>query len=180
MGNQKKPFQKNQDKVKQYNSYLKYSGLAFQMLLIIGIPVAVGVLIDQNTSYRFPLFTIIFVLISLSGVIYWLIKSTTRMDWLYENTFYNILQETLPSNIPNHSFGFIGRFYFSCRSITCWISHSFRILFYNNPISTFYTFKSRWKIRSSVYQVFYDDNNVKTFPVPGVYHYSDLPGKGTC
>ena len=68
---QKKP-------IKQYNDYLKYSGLAFQMMATAGISTWIGYKIDHYLELRFPVFTISLLLIALTGVIYWLIKSVTN------------------------------------------------------------------------------------------------------
>ena len=80
MGNHKSPLKKSQKSLKQYNTYVKYSGLAFQMIFIIGIPVTLGVILDNKTNFRFPLFTLIFSITGLVGLIYWLIKSTSEKD----------------------------------------------------------------------------------------------------
>lgn len=54
--------------------YAKYSSLAFQMMSIIVIGTFVGLKIDQNTSFKFPLFTILFSLGSVFTAIYLGIK----------------------------------------------------------------------------------------------------------
>jgi len=73
------PQQSHQRKpTKQYNDYLKYSGLAFQMMATAGIATWIGYKIDQYLELRFPAFTISLLLVSLIGVIYWLIKSVTN------------------------------------------------------------------------------------------------------
>ena len=53
---------------------MKYSGLALQMLVTIGLAVAVGYFLDTKTNLL-PLFTLLFTFGSLASVIYWLIRS---------------------------------------------------------------------------------------------------------
>ncbi len=48
------------------NDYLKYAGMGFQMLAIIGIFAWVGIRLDERSSRETPLFTAI---LSLLGVI---------------------------------------------------------------------------------------------------------------
>jgi F0F1-type ATP synthase assembly protein I len=50
--------------------YAKYSSLAFQMMSIIVIGTFAGLKIDQNTNFKFPLFTIILSLGSVFTAIY--------------------------------------------------------------------------------------------------------------
>ncbi len=47
------------------NNYLKYSGLAFQMIGIIGIFTFGGLWLDKKLSWKFPIFTI---LLTITGV----------------------------------------------------------------------------------------------------------------
>jgi F0F1-type ATP synthase assembly protein I len=46
-----------QDKQKVVNSYLKYSGLFFQMLIVIGLFVFIGYKLDQYTHNKQSLYT---------------------------------------------------------------------------------------------------------------------------
>ena len=64
--------------IKQFNSYVKYSGLAFQMIITCGLATWAGYRIDQYFDFKFPGFTLGFLLISLIGIIYWLIISVTK------------------------------------------------------------------------------------------------------
>jgi len=53
---------------------MKYTGLALQMLVTIGLAVGIGYYLDIRTNLL-PLFTLLFTFASLVSVIYWLIKS---------------------------------------------------------------------------------------------------------
>jgi F0F1-type ATP synthase assembly protein I len=48
------------------SSYARYSGLAFQMLLAIGLGVWGGIKLDQWLDLKFPVFTVV---LSLLGVV---------------------------------------------------------------------------------------------------------------
>ncbi len=50
--------------------YAKYSSLAFQMMSIIVIGTFAGLKLDQNTTFKFPLFTLLFSLFSVVLAIY--------------------------------------------------------------------------------------------------------------
>ena len=60
---------------KQFNSFLKYSGLAMQMALTIGVATWLGYWIDQRLGFEFPLFMLLLMLVSLGGILYRLIKN---------------------------------------------------------------------------------------------------------
>lgn len=59
---------------KDINAYVKYSGLAIQMGLIIGAGMFGGVQLDKLTGFQFPIFTLIFSLGSVILAIYIAIK----------------------------------------------------------------------------------------------------------
>ena len=59
---------------KDLNAYVKYSSLAFQMGLIIAAGTFGGLKIDEYTGWRFPLFTLILSLGSVTLAIYIAIK----------------------------------------------------------------------------------------------------------
>lgn len=63
---------------KPYNTYLKYSGLAIQMMATIGVAGFIGYWLDQQIGWRFPLLLMLFVLGALFGIIYGLIKSSKK------------------------------------------------------------------------------------------------------
>ncbi|NJO01045.1 MAG: ATPase F0F1 [Bacteroidia bacterium] len=57
---------------------MQYSSLAFQMMAMLGLAVWAGISLDQYLGLRFPAFTISLALISVLGVIFWLIKSIPK------------------------------------------------------------------------------------------------------
>ena len=59
---------------KYLNAYVKYSSLAIQMGLIIGIGTFGGFELDKNTGWKFPLFTLILSIGSVVLAIYLAIK----------------------------------------------------------------------------------------------------------
>ncbi|MBU2652102.1 MAG: AtpZ/AtpI family protein [Bacteroidetes bacterium] len=65
MENQKKNPLKN---------YARYSGIAFQMLVIILMGVFGGYKLDQFTGIRFPVFTVVLSLGAVSLAIYYAVK----------------------------------------------------------------------------------------------------------
>lgn len=65
-------------RLKQYNSYLKYSGLAIQLLAAIGIFGWLGYKIDQYLQIRFPAFMLLLGFLAFGGMMYQLYKSINR------------------------------------------------------------------------------------------------------
>jgi F0F1-type ATP synthase assembly protein I len=63
--NQKKPV----------NVYMKYSGLAFQLLGSMGVLGWLGYKLDQRLSLEFPLFMLLFVLLAFGAMMYKVYKS---------------------------------------------------------------------------------------------------------
>lgn len=59
---------------KNLNAYVKYSSLAFQMGVIIGLGMFAGLQLDKLISWRFPLFTLVFSLSAVALAIYIAIK----------------------------------------------------------------------------------------------------------
>jgi F0F1-type ATP synthase assembly protein I len=70
--------QKQNPKQSQLNGYLKYSGLAFQMIAVIGLAVWAGWEIDQYLELRFPVFLIVLSLMSVTASIVLIIKSLPK------------------------------------------------------------------------------------------------------
>ncbi|WP_262712024.1 AtpZ/AtpI family protein [Formosa maritima] len=64
MSNNHKKHQK-QGKDTQLNSYVKFSGIAFQMIAIIAIGTFIGVKLDENYPNKNNLFTLTFTLSSV-------------------------------------------------------------------------------------------------------------------
>ena len=65
-------------KSKTYNSYLKYSGLAFQLLAGIGIFGWLGYKLDQYIEIQFPAFMLTFGFVAFGGMMYKLYRSINR------------------------------------------------------------------------------------------------------
>lgn len=63
---------------KQLSDYTKYSGIAFQMIAIIAAGVYAGVKLDEWLRFRFPVFTLIFILGSLVLAIYSVIRNLLK------------------------------------------------------------------------------------------------------
>ena len=63
---------------KQYNSYLKFSGLAVQLVATIGLAGWLGYLLDNYLALGFPLFIIVFTLLAFSGAMFQLYKSMNK------------------------------------------------------------------------------------------------------
>jgi F0F1-type ATP synthase assembly protein I len=74
----KKNFLKNQllnsQNRSQFDNYLKYSGLAFQMLAAIGLAVWGGIKLDTWMGNKFPFFLMILLMLSIFATIYVTIK----------------------------------------------------------------------------------------------------------
>lgn len=56
------------------NPYLKYSGLAFQLAIVIGFSFWLGMKVDKYVGTEQPIFTILFILLAFSGFMYKLYK----------------------------------------------------------------------------------------------------------
>ena len=75
--NQPKP---NPDKEKKapLENYARYSNLAFQMFAIIGIGIYGGVKLDQWLEMGFPVFTVLFSMLSVAAALYSAIKDLLK------------------------------------------------------------------------------------------------------
>ena len=72
---------KNQPKeLKKLESLTKYSTMAFQMVIIIGLGVFGGIKLDKWLHMRFPLFTVLLSLIAVALSIYFMIKDLTTLN----------------------------------------------------------------------------------------------------
>ena len=77
MMKQSKP--KNQkSKPSQLNSAARYSGLAFQMIAIILVGVFGGIKLDELVKWEFPVFTLVFTLLSVVLSMYYAVKDLIR------------------------------------------------------------------------------------------------------
>ena len=66
------------NKKKPINSYLKYSGLAFQLLGGIGVLGWLGYKLDQRLGLEFPAFMILFGFLAFGGMMYQLYRSLNQ------------------------------------------------------------------------------------------------------
>ena len=70
---------KNPDPEKsKLQSYMKYSGLAFQMLIVLGIAAYGGMRLDAYLGNKNPWFTILFMVLGVIGSIYKIIVSVMK------------------------------------------------------------------------------------------------------
>lgn len=65
-------------KQSQLNAYLKYSGLAFQMLGTIGVAVWGGMQLDAYLGLRFPVFLLVFTLLAVVASLILTIKGLPK------------------------------------------------------------------------------------------------------
>jgi F0F1-type ATP synthase assembly protein I len=73
--NEPSPDQKNQS---QYNSYLKYSGLAIQLLAAIGFFGWLGYLLDRYMGLKIPAFMLLFGFLAFGGMMVQVYRSINR------------------------------------------------------------------------------------------------------
>lgn len=66
------------EKSKPSNRYLRYSGLAIQMVVTIGLMAFIGYKIDAWLQFKFPLFLLLLTFISFGGLMYRLYKSLQK------------------------------------------------------------------------------------------------------
>jgi F0F1-type ATP synthase assembly protein I len=65
---------------RQSNDVLRYSGMAFQMLAIIGLGLYGGIKLDQYFGMKnVPVFTLVLTLLSVAIAIYLVVKDVSRM-----------------------------------------------------------------------------------------------------
>jgi hypothetical protein len=65
---------KDQKPKKQFDDFIRYSSLAFEMMIIMGIGVWLGVKLDQWLNMSFPAFTLSLMILSVIGAIYHAIR----------------------------------------------------------------------------------------------------------
>ena len=71
---QEKQNKKSNKEKSKLTNYAKYSSIAFQMLLIILIGVFGGIKLDKYLNWEFPVFTVVFSILSVFLSIYFAIK----------------------------------------------------------------------------------------------------------
>ncbi len=64
----------------QLNTYARFSGIAFQMIAIIGLGVYIGIKLDENYPNKHNLFTLICSLTSIGLAIYFVINKVTKLS----------------------------------------------------------------------------------------------------
>ena len=65
-------------KPKPYNSYLKYGGLAFQLLIAIALFGWLGSLVDRWLEFEFPVFLLLFGFLAFAGMMFQLYRSINK------------------------------------------------------------------------------------------------------
>ena len=60
------------------NNYVRFSGLAFQILAAIFLGIWGGMKLDAWLNLQYPIFTIVLAMLTLLGSIYYLIKSLPK------------------------------------------------------------------------------------------------------
>ncbi len=73
-----KPASGKNDGAGKLQSYLKYSGLAFQMMVVLGLAAYGGQKLDAYMGNTNPWFTIVFMLLGVIGSIYKIIVSVMK------------------------------------------------------------------------------------------------------
>lgn len=67
-----------QQKKEPLNNYIKYSGIAVQMILIIGLGAWMGIKLDEHFGLKTPVFTISLLLFSVIASMVYVIRSLMR------------------------------------------------------------------------------------------------------
>ncbi len=61
-----------------YNTYLKYSSLAIQMVVVIGLFGWLGYKLDHYLEFQFPVFLLTFIMLAFAGMVYQLYRSLDK------------------------------------------------------------------------------------------------------
>lgn len=69
---------KNEEKKKLLNEYVKYSGVAMQMIVTFCLATWAGIKLDAHFHVKTHLFTIFLLLFAVVSSIYFVIKSVTK------------------------------------------------------------------------------------------------------
>ena len=77
MGETREPSQ-DPKKPGRYNSYLRYSALAVQLIVSIGVMGWIGYRLDRYLDLRFPAFTLLLVMVTFTYLIWKLYRSLNR------------------------------------------------------------------------------------------------------
>lgn len=76
--NEQKDQEDKPQKVKSPNDFLRYSGMATKMAIVILAGVMGGQYLDEKSGNKSPWYTIVFSLLSVAIAIYIVIKDTSR------------------------------------------------------------------------------------------------------
>ncbi|MEM9672020.1 MAG: AtpZ/AtpI family protein [Cyclobacteriaceae bacterium] len=74
------PNQRKKPNHEQFSAYVKYSGLAFQMIAVMGLAVWGGMRLDDYLENRFPIFVVVFGLLAFASSLYVLIRSLPKNE----------------------------------------------------------------------------------------------------
>lgn len=72
------PKNKEPEKGDQFNSYLKYSAIGFQMIAVIGLSVWGGIQLDKYFNLSFPWFMVVLSVLGFVGALVGVIKSLPK------------------------------------------------------------------------------------------------------
>jgi len=76
----------NQKRNNPLNSYARFSGIAFQMIAIIGLGVYLGIKLDEKYPNKYQLFTITLSLFSIGVALYSVIRQVTDFTKKQQNS----------------------------------------------------------------------------------------------
>jgi len=76
----------NQKKNNPLNTYARFSGIGFQMIVIIGLGVYLGVKLDEKYPNKYKLFTIILSLLSIAIALFNVIRQVTDITNKQKNS----------------------------------------------------------------------------------------------
>ncbi|MBL0742156.1 AtpZ/AtpI family protein [Chryseolinea lacunae] len=65
-------------KLKTYNSYLKYSSLGIQLLVVMGVFGWLGYLLDRYLALKIPVFMLLFGFLAFGGMMFQVYRSINR------------------------------------------------------------------------------------------------------
>jgi F0F1-type ATP synthase assembly protein I len=78
--------EQNRKKNNPLNTYAQFSGIAFQMIAIIGLGVYLGVKLDEKYPNTYKLFTIIFSLLAIGIALYSVIRQVANFTNKQKNS----------------------------------------------------------------------------------------------
>lgn len=66
--------EKYQKPKKKLDDFIRYSSLAFEMIVIMGVGTWSGTLIDHWIGFQFPVFTLVLMILSVIGAVYHVVR----------------------------------------------------------------------------------------------------------